>query len=155
MELAFRVGQVVLREALWAGYRVRLLARSPHKLGAVSGAVDVVEGDLLDVSALRNALRGSRAVLSAAGGVKEPDQYGRFQRIGRNLLGVMEEQGIRRLVSISGAVAVLPGESLGFQRRLMRAMVGLFFRQMRQAQTPSRPSSQAPRTSIGRWSAQL
>ncbi len=113
-----QVGRVVLREALRAGYRVRVLARSPNKLGEIPEGVDVVEGDLLDASAVGSALQGSHAVLSAAGGVKEPDQYVKFQRIGRHLVGAMQEQGIRRLVNISGAVVLLPGESLDFQRRL-------------------------------------
>lgn len=134
-----QVGKVVVREALRAGYRVRVLARSPDKLGAIPERVDVVEGDLLDASALGRALHGSQAVLSAAGGVKEPDQHAKFQRIGRNLVGAMAEQEIRRLVNISGAVVVLRGESLDFQRTLMRGMVSLFFRQMLQAQNAITP----------------
>lgn len=134
-----QVGQVVLQEALEAGYEVRVLARSPHKLGVLRESVEVIEGDLLDASAVGRALHGSQAVLSAAGGVKEPDQAARFRQIGRNLSGAMKEQGVTRLVNISGAVVLLPGERLDLQRRLMRVMVNLFFRQMLQAQDAFTP----------------
>lgn len=128
-----------MREALRAGYRVRALVRSPHKMGAVRESVDVVEGDLTDASAVGRAVQGSHAVLNAAGGVKEPDQFATFRRIGQNLLGAMKEHEVKRLVSVSGAVAVLPEETLDLQRRLMRVMVGLFFGPMRQAQDAITP----------------
>lgn len=134
-----QVGGAVLREALATGYRVRVLARSPGKLGGLRGEVEIVEGDLLDGAAVAGALRGSAAVINAAGGVKEPDQYGKFQRIGRILLDAMKREGIPRLVNISGAVTPLPAETLDPQRRLMRMLVGLLYREMKQGQEAMMP----------------
>jgi putative NADH-flavin reductase len=96
--------------------------------------VKIVQGDLLDPSAVEKALEGSKAVINAAGGLKEPDQYKKFQQIGAILVEKMKHHGITRLVNISGAVMNLPNEKLDFKRKLMKVFVRLFFNQMKQAQ---------------------
>jgi putative NADH-flavin reductase len=129
-----QVGKAVLREALNRGYQVTVLVRSPDKLGDLKEKVKIVQGDLLDPIAVEKALEGSKAVINAAGGVKEPDQYRKFQQIGGILVEKMKHQGITRLVNISGAVMNLPNERLDFKRKLMKVFVRLFFNQMKQAQ---------------------
>lgn len=129
-----QVGKAVLREALNRGYQVTVLVRSPDKLGDLKEKVKIVQGDLLDPIAVEKALEGSKAVINAAGGVKEPDQYRKFQQIGGVLVEKMKHQGITRLVNISGAVMNLPNERLDFKRKLMKVFVRLFFNQMKQAQ---------------------
>ncbi len=129
-----QVGKAVLREALNLGYQVTVLVRSPEKLDDLKGKVKIVQGDLLDPFAVEKALEGSKAVINAAGGVKEPDQFKKFQQIGGILVEKMKHHGIKRLVNISGAVMNLPNERLDFKRKLMKVFVRLFFNQMKQAQ---------------------
>lgn len=129
-----QVGKAALKEALNKGYNVKVLVRSPEKLGDLQEKVTVIKGDLLDSTAVEQALMGSSAVINAAGGVKEPDQFEKFQKIGGILTEKMNAQGIKRLVNISGAVMNLPGEDLDLQRKMMRIFVNLAFKQMKQAQ---------------------
>src|SRR5690606_23690042 len=126
-----QVGKAVLREALNRGYDVKVLVRSPEKLGDLKDRVTVIKGDLLDSAAVDRALEGSIAVINAAGGVKEPDQYKKFQKIGEILTEKMNARRIKRLVNISGAVMSLPGEDLNLQRKIMRVFVNLAFKQMK------------------------
>lgn len=94
----------------------------------------IVKGDLLDALSLEKALEGSRAIINAAGGVNEPNQYKKFQRIGEILVEKMKQQGITRLVNISGVVTNLSSEKLDFKRKIMKVFVSLFFNKMKQAQ---------------------
>ncbi|MBS9524003.1 NAD(P)H-binding protein [Litoribacter ruber] len=134
-----QVGGSVLREALKKNYQVKVLVRSPEKLNDLRDKVTVVTGNLLDADAVEKALQGSAAVINAAGGVKEPDQFEKFQRIGQLLTGKMNDQGIKRLVNISGAVSALPNESLDLQRRIMKVFVSILFKEMKQAQEALMP----------------
>jgi putative NADH-flavin reductase len=129
-----KVGKATVREALSKGYQVKVLVRSPDKLGDLKDKVTIITGDLLDSLSVEQALQGSVAVLNAAGGVKEPDQYNRFRIIGNILTEQMKKLGIKRLISISGAVMNLPTEKLDLKRRIMKVFVSLIFRQMKQAQ---------------------
>jgi len=101
-----QVGRVVVPEAMRAGYRVRVLARSPDKLGAVPADVDVVEGGPARRVRACGSAAGKPGGDQRRGGVKDPDQFTKFERIGGNLLAEMREQGVRRLVNISGAIAI-------------------------------------------------
>ena len=129
-----QVGKATLREALSKGYQVKVLVRSPDKLGDLKEKVTIIKGDLLDGMSVEQALQGSVVVINAAGGVKEPDQYKKFQLIGTILTEKMKLLGITRLINISGAVMNLPTEKLDLKRKIMKVFVSLIFRQMKQAQ---------------------
>ena len=129
-----QVGKATLREALSKGYQVKVLVRSPDKLGDLKDKVIIIKGDLLDSLSVEQALQGSVVVINAAGGIKEPDQYKKFQLIGNLLTEKMKKLGITRLINISGAVINLPTEKLDLKRRIMKVFVSVIFRQMKQAQ---------------------
>lgn len=129
-----QVGKATLQEAIRQGYDIKVLVRSPEKLGDLQQKVAVIKGDLLDSASVDKALEGSSVVVNAAGGIKEPDQFEKFQKIATILSEKMDAHNISRLVNISGAVMALPGEKLNFQRRIMKVFVSLAFKQMKQAQ---------------------
>ena len=129
-----QVGKATLIEALNKGYQVKVLVRSPDKLGDLKEKVTIIKGDLLDSLSVKQALEGSVVVINAAGGVKEPDQYKKFQLIATILTENMKQLGIKRLINISGAVMNLPTEKLDLKRKIMKVFVSLIFRQMKEAQ---------------------
>lgn len=87
----------------------------------------VIKENFLDSTSVEQVLQGSAAVINAPGGVKEPDKYQKFQKIGNILSKKMNEQGIKRLVSISGAVMTPPGKTLKWKRKVMKVFGNLFF----------------------------
>ena len=129
-----QVGRAVLNEALKKGYQEKVLVRSPEKLGDLKEKVTIIKGNLLDSFSVERALEGSKAIINAAGGVKEPNQFTKFQQIGEILSEKMNQQGITRLINISGAVINLPNENLDFKRKFMKLFVSLFYKQMKEAQ---------------------
>lgn len=123
-----QVGKVVVDQALKAKYQVKVLVRNPEKLGDLKDKVQVVLGNLQDEGAVEKALVGSIAVINVSGAVKEGDQVEKFKRIGAILVKAMKQQGITRLINISLAVIHLPHEKLDFQRKAIRVLVNLFFK---------------------------
>jgi putative NADH-flavin reductase len=131
---AGRIGKEVVKEALKAGYQVKVLVRNPDKLGELKEKVEIVEGNLLDPLSVEKAMDGSRVVINLSGAAKEPDQVIKFQKIGKILVEKLKEQGITRLINISAAVAILPNERLEFKRRVLRLITYLFYKEMKQVQ---------------------
>jgi putative NADH-flavin reductase len=123
------VGKAVLVQALKEKYQIKVLVRDPDKLADLKDKVHVVQGNLLDEAAVEKALEGSIAVINVSGAVKEPDQIEKFKKIGKILVSKMNQRGITRLVNISLAVIHLPDEKLDFQRKAIRILVNLFFRE--------------------------
>ncbi|ADZ92801.1 NAD(P)-dependent oxidoreductase [Marinomonas mediterranea] len=127
------VGQAVLEQALAAGYDVKALVRTPEKLKTSAGNLEVVQGTLENAEKVAETLEGCVAVVSAAGGVKGSDQYKAFETITHILVSEMKKAGIKKLVSINGSGTILPNEYVGFKRKALSTIVGIFLKHMKDA----------------------
>ena len=115
------LGNNLVRLLLEKGYRVRALARSRAKAGRQFGdlpGLDIVIGDMADVSGFAGALRGCDVLFHTAAyfrdsykGGKHWDKLKKINVDGtRELLALAHECGIRRIVHTS-SIAVLRGEA--------------------------------------------
>ena len=103
-------GRSIVTQALARGYDVTVLVRSPEKASALNGA-KVVVGDARDEAALRKALRGQDAVVSALGTPASPfKEVTLLSTAMRALVSAMKTEHVSRLVCITGIGA---GDSAG------------------------------------------
>jgi putative NADH-flavin reductase len=96
-------GRALIEQARQRGHVVTAFVRSPEKLGALRDAVTVIRGDPRDADALRAALPGHDAVLSALG----PTGLGPTTLVGdcaRSTVTAMQATGVRRLLVVGVAV---------------------------------------------------
>src|SRR5215211_5074940 len=94
-------GKILMREALEQGYDVTALARNPSAVASEDHRLRVVEGNALDASSLEAAVADQDAVLSALG-TRSARPTTPFSESTHNLIGAMDEHGVRRLVCITG-----------------------------------------------------
>jgi putative NADH-flavin reductase len=103
-------GRSIVTQALARGDAVTALVRSPEKASALQGAKLIV-GDARDEAALREALKGQDAVVSALGTPASPFKEVTLLSIAmRALVSAMKAEHVSRLVSITGIGA---GDSVG------------------------------------------
>jgi len=96
-----RTGTHVLKGALAAGHRVRVLVRRPDLFGAPPVGVAVVPGDVQDPAAVAETVRGTNAVISVFGHVKGSPPT--LQTDGtRAIVNAMGAARIPRIISLSG-----------------------------------------------------
>jgi putative NADH-flavin reductase len=96
-----KTGRRVLTRALEAGYDVRVLVRTPARLGTVDPRVTVIAGDVLDAAAVSVTVEASNVVLALFGQVKGSPRS--LQTDGtRNIVAAMKRHGILRLITLSG-----------------------------------------------------
>ena len=112
------VGTPLLRRLVAAGEPVRCLVRDPRRLGPERVRVQISIGDLNDPRAYRNALRGVRTVVHAAG--TERDQpHATIEEIDGlatwRLLRAAEQAGVEHLVAFS-ALGATPHHRSRIQR---------------------------------------
>jgi dihydroflavonol-4-reductase len=106
------VGSNVVRELLRAGATVRVLARPSSDRQALAGlTVEIAEGDLLDVTALRRAVAGVREVYHAAADYRlwapDPRELYRANVDGtRAVIEASAEAGVHRIVHTSSVGAL-------------------------------------------------
>lgn len=97
-----RVGSRFLDYALEEQYTVRALARDPSKLTPRPG-LDIVQGDVLDRTAVEKTVAGVDAVVSTLGGAGIEDP-GEAQSQGmRNIVAAMARHGVKRVLGVAGA----------------------------------------------------
>jgi len=103
-------GRLIVSQALARGYQVTALVRSPEKASDLKGAKLVV-GDVRDERALRDALEGQDAVVSALGTPASPfREVTLLSTATRALVDAMKAEHVSRLVCITGLGA---GDSAG------------------------------------------
>lgn len=103
-------GRHIVRQAVARGYDVTALVRSPEKAAALIGA-RIVVGDARDETALRQAVEGRDAVISALGTPASPfREVTLLSTATRALIDAMKAAGVMRLVAITGIGA---GNSAG------------------------------------------
>jgi putative NADH-flavin reductase len=103
-------GRRIVSQALARGHEVTALVRSPEKASALKGARLVI-GDVRDEKALREALKGQDAVVSALGTPASPfREVTLLSTATRALVAAMKAEHVSRLVLITGMGA---GDSVG------------------------------------------
>lgn len=93
-----RTGSAVLERALIRGNDIVALARSPERL-PVAGGLTPVGGDAMDLEAVREAIEGTDAVISALG-AREPDTT-ELSDATANVIRGAEQAGVRRIAIVS------------------------------------------------------
>lgn len=103
-------GRLIVREAIAAGHEVVALVRDKTRVGNLSGAT-LAEGDARDGASLAAALVGCGGAISSLGTKMSPFKKVTLLSTATDaLVKVMEKQGVRRLVCITGLGA---GDSRG------------------------------------------
>ena len=97
-----RTGHHLVAEALSAGYEVRVLVRDASRLPVRHKRLQIVEGDVLDTTAVEQAVSSTDAVLSVLGHTKTSTNE--VQTVGaENIVGAMKKNSVSRLISLTGA----------------------------------------------------
>jgi len=103
-------GRLIVNQAVARGYEVTALVRSAEKAGDLNGA-NLIVGDARDQAALRKALKGQDAVISALGTPASPfREVTLLSTATRSLVSAMQAEQVSRLVAITGMGA---GDSVG------------------------------------------
>lgn len=106
-------GREVVRQALAAGHQVAAVVRDPARLPISHSALEVVTAELTGPEALRPALAGREAVISALGPNSRKDA-GIAALALRSILRAMETSDVRRLTVLSAAPVGQVADGEGF-----------------------------------------
>jgi len=120
-------GQLLVKQALEAGYEVVAFARNPAKLAIKSERLTIVQGSLTDIEPIEQTVCGAEAVISLlgpTGNVKgTPLSTGTKQ-----ILSAMKKHGVRRIVAVSTASAGDPNDRFDFKFKLLVSLIKLGMR---------------------------
>jgi putative NADH-flavin reductase len=104
------IGFQLLEQALQAGHVVTALVRDFQKMPKQHDRLRLIQGDILDLEAVKRAMAGQEAVCVTIGIGVTWKLVTVFSQGTRNVLEAMRQQGVRRLICITGIGA---GDSKG------------------------------------------
>jgi len=93
-------GRLIVEQALEQGHNVTAFARNPDAVKIHNDKLTVIKGDILDPSAVENAISGKDAVLSALG-VRKLGKNTILSEGTKNIIAAMENHGVKRLVCMT------------------------------------------------------
>jgi len=114
-----RTGRHLVEQALAQGHTVVALVRNPSKLTLSHENLRVIKGDATDPDAVERAIAGSDTVISALGHVKGSPTDVQTTAT-RHIIAAMERQGVRRLVSLTGAGVAAPQDRPKLINRIIK-----------------------------------
>ena len=104
------IGFQLLEQAVQAEYVITALVRDPQKMPTQHDRLRVVQGDILDLDTVQRAMAEQEAVCVTIGIGITWKPVTVFSQGTRNVLEAMRQQGVRRLICITGIGA---GDSKG------------------------------------------
>ena len=96
------VGLSVLQQALNAGHGVTAFLRSPEIFEIKHANLKSFQGDAMNAEAVEKAIAGHEAVISALGPTRPPIPN-MMEISAKNIIAGMNKNGVRRLISTTGA----------------------------------------------------
>jgi putative NADH-flavin reductase len=124
-----RFGVHIVEQALKAGHDVTAFVRSPSKLQIQHPKLTVVQGDVMDATAVETAISGQDAVVSALGPTRPPLPY-MMETAAKSIVAGMEKHGVRRIVSTAGAGVRQPEDEPKFIDHFMTALLNLLVKEV-------------------------
>ena len=104
-----KTGPSLVNEGLQRGFELTVFARSSSKFENAN--VQIVRGEFTDIDLLRDAIRGSDAVLSALGPARQPHPKGMpITTATRAIISAMEREQVKRFIAVSTGTAADPGD---------------------------------------------
>jgi putative NADH-flavin reductase len=110
-----QTGRLLTERAVANGHVVTAFVRDPARLNAARDSVRVVQGDVLDSTAVDRPVAGQQAVLVALGTATRRGSPQVLPQGIRHILDAMERHGVRRIVvlSVAGALHERAGSLVG------------------------------------------
>ena len=122
------VGSCLRRHLVVQGYAVKMLVRDASTLNALSAhqSIDCIPGTIDDPLAVSQTLEGCDACMVVTGPRSRDLMAMQAVVAGTNhILAAMAEQGMQRLIKLSGVSVRVPGEPFPLPRRLLDIALGI------------------------------
>ena len=117
------VGSLVAEKLLAGGHNVNAFTHGTHHF-ADNPRLRIIRGDVHESEDIEQALGGSEAIISCLGSWHTPTKDILTAAM-TSIVPIAEKQGIKRIISLTGAAAYAPGGHLSIIDRLNRSMLSL------------------------------
>ncbi|UKS29435.1 SDR family oxidoreductase [Paenibacillus sp. HWE-109] len=120
-------GRQVVTQAIELGHEVTVIARKPEAVNIGSERLEVIQGDVLDLSSFSKRIIGQDAVISALG-VNHRKPTTVYSEGTENIIKAMGEAGVRRFIGLSSSGLKIPDDMPWMVRQTIRFVIQPMFK---------------------------
>lgn len=95
-----RTGQPFLKHGL-TDFKIKVLVRNPKKVGFAHKNLQLIQGDITNITDIRETIEGSDVIVSLIGHNKYSEAGFQTEAI-REIIEIMKENNLKRLISLTG-----------------------------------------------------
>ena len=115
-----KTGKEILKQALAQGWEVTAFVRDPSSLSLENGDLNIMKGDIFEISTVKRAIQGQDAVICSLGTSELGKTTVRAEGT-KNIITAMKENNVDRLVVVSAHGVAESWSSLSFINKLFFA----------------------------------
>ena len=115
-----KTGKEILKQALAQGWEVTAFVRDPSRLSSENGDLNIMKGDIFEISTVKRAIQGQDAVICSLGTSELGKTTVRAEGT-KNIITAMKENNVDRLVVVSAHGVAESWSSLSFINKLFFA----------------------------------
>lgn len=123
-----KVGRHLAAIAIKNGYQVRMLVRNPEKITYKDEKIEIVEGHVQNIEAIRELLKDCDFVINTFGQL--PKEVPIYSSVTKNILEIMNELKISRYIGVSGGSLTINSDKKSIVNRLGAKLFKLLFANM-------------------------
>ncbi|WP_102691654.1 NAD(P)-dependent oxidoreductase [Rummeliibacillus pycnus] len=123
-----KVGRHIVSTAIKKGFQVRMLVRNPETLMYRDDYLEIVEGQIQDVSTIRKLLKDCNIVINTFG--QAPKEAPIYSSVTKNILDIMIDLKISRYIGVSGGSLTINSDKKRFRNQLGSKLFEIFFAKM-------------------------
>jgi putative NADH-flavin reductase len=117
-----RTGSLVVKEAIEQGYSVTAFVYSESARDYLPKDIEIVQGDVMSKEDVSRAVDGCDVVVSVVGHIKGSDPLMQTKGI-ENITQAMKEQGVDRIISLTGTGVREEGDKITVLDRVANFMI--------------------------------
>jgi putative NADH-flavin reductase len=120
-----KAGKYLVEQLLEQGFKIKLLLRNPDKVEITSPLIEIIPGDVRNLSSLNLLFENCDAVISTLGQTKGDSPV--FSEAIENIIKAMNAQNIKRYIVITGLTLDTINDKKGFSTRLKTLLMKMSF----------------------------
>ncbi len=122
------IGILLTQQALEKGHHVKAFVRNPDKLKITHPYLQIVKGELSDIAAIQDCVKGSDVIVSVLGPPLVRNYGGMPLADGhRNIIAAMKKSGVMRFITLATPSVKFEKDQMSIATVLPGIMAKLFF----------------------------
>ncbi len=122
-------GKLVTKQALQAGYQVTVVLRNPNAFDLEHQNLEIIKGDVFQLSTFENALKDKDVVVSCLG-IQKREPTTVYSDGITNIIKAMQTNNVNRIICLSAGAVIVPPKGSFMTKFFIKNILQIMFKNL-------------------------